>query len=179
METAQEVAPYITGRCIYLVGMMGSGKTTVGKILSEVLGYSFFDGDNLVEQAVGVASVAQIFKEHSDIFFRDNETEVLLDLSLMHRLVVATGGGAAIRPINWKYMKKHGITVWLDVPLEALATRIAAVGTDSRPLLHHDQLGDAYTKALARLSTLSKERGHAYTNADARVSVKNWYNNLP
>ncbi|XP_026446890.1 shikimate kinase 3, chloroplastic-like [Papaver somniferum] len=169
-KKAQEIAPYLTGRCIYLVGMMGSGKTTVGKILSEVLGYSFFDSDKLVEQAVGMTSVAQIFKEHSETFFRDNESEVLRELSLMHRLVVATGGGAVIRPINWKYMK-HGITVWLDVPLEALATRIAAVGTDSRPLLHHES-GDAYTKALARLSTLSQERGHAYTNADARVSLE-------
>ncbi|XP_026421186.1 uncharacterized protein LOC113317259 [Papaver somniferum] len=54
------------------------------------------------------------------------QSEVLRELSLMRRLVVATGGGAVIRPINWKYMK-HGITVWLDVPLEALATRIAGV----------------------------------------------------
>ncbi|OVA08103.1 Shikimate kinase/Threonine synthase-like 1 [Macleaya cordata] len=169
-KKAQEVAPYLSGRCIYLVGMMGSGKTTVGKILAEVLGYSFFDSDKLVEQAVGGTSVAQIFKEYSETFFRDNESEVLWDLSLMRRLVVATGGGAVIRPINWKYMKK-GITVWLDVPLEALARRIAAVGTDSRPLLHHES-GDAYTKALLRLSTLSDERREAYANADARVSLE-------
>ncbi|KAJ4953523.1 hypothetical protein NE237_030355 [Protea cynaroides] len=168
-EKAQEVGPHLNGRCIYLVGMMGSGKTTVGKILSEVLGYSFFDSDKLVEESVGVSSVAQIFKQYSENFFRDNETEVLRDLSSMHRLVVATGGGAVIRPINWKYMKR-GITVWLDVPLEALATRIAAVGTDSRPLLHGES-GDAYSKALLRLSTLFEERGEAYANADARVSL--------
>lgn len=63
-KKAQEAAQYLNGRCIYLVGMMGSGKTTVGKILSEVLGYSFFDSDKLVEQAVGATSVAQIFKDH-------------------------------------------------------------------------------------------------------------------
>ncbi|OVA17042.1 Shikimate kinase/Threonine synthase-like 1 [Macleaya cordata] len=167
---SQDVAPYMTGRCIYLVGMMGSGKTTVGKIISEVLGYSFFDSDKLVEQAAGGTSVAQIFKQYSESFFRDNESEVLRELSLMRRLVVATGGGAVIRPINWKYMKQ-GITVWLDVPLEALARRIAAVGTDSRPLLHNES-GDPYTKALLRLSTLSEERGEAYANADARVSLE-------
>eukprot|EP00262_Sarcandra_glabra_P002318 TRINITY_DN12592_c0_g1_i4.p1 TRINITY_DN12592_c0_g1~~TRINITY_DN12592_c0_g1_i4.p1 ORF type:complete len:273 (+),score=54.89 TRINITY_DN12592_c0_g1_i4:344-1162(+) len=172
-KKAQEVAPYIGGRCIYLVGMMGSGKTTVGKILSEVLGYSFFDSDKLVEQAAGGASVAQIFKEYSETFFRDNESAVLRDLSLMRRLVVATGGGAVIRPINWKYMKQ-GITVWLDVPLEALAQRIAAVGTDSRPLLHQEA-GDPYTKAYMRLTTLSEERGEAYANADARVSLQRMF----
>jgi len=167
---SEDVLPYLNGRCIYLVGMMGSGKTTVGKILSEVLGYSFFDSDKLVEQAVGIASIAQIFKEHSEAFFRDNESKVLRDLSSMHRLVVATGGGAVIRPINWKYMKQ-GITIWLDVPLDALARRIAAVGTDSRPLLHQGS-GDPYKKAFVKLTTLSEQRGKAYTNADARVSLE-------
>ncbi|KAF5200337.1 Shikimate kinase protein [Thalictrum thalictroides] len=167
---AQDVGPDLSGRCIYLVGMMGSGKTTVGKILSEVLGYSFFDSDKLVEQAVGATSVAQIFKQHSEKFFRDNESKVLGELATMRRLVVATGGGAVIRPINWKYMKQ-GITVWLDVPLEALARRIAAVGTGSRPLLHEGS-GDAYTQALKRLSHLSEERGEVYANADARVCLE-------
>ncbi|XP_072977501.1 shikimate kinase 3, chloroplastic-like [Typha angustifolia] len=168
---SEDVVLRLDGRCIYLVGMMGSGKTTVGKILSEVLGYSFFDSDKLVEQAVGVSSVAQIFKEHSEAFFRQNESNVLRDLSSMRQLVVATGGGAVIRPINWRYMKK-GITVWLDVPLEALARRIAAVGTASRPLLHEEP-GDPYTKALIRLSTLSEERGEVYANADVRVCLQN------
>ncbi|URD74962.1 Shikimate kinase [Musa troglodytarum] len=167
---SEEVLPYLSGRCIYLVGMMGSGKSTVGKILSEVLCYSFFDSDKLVEQAVGVSSVAQIFKDYSEAFFRDNESEVLKDLASMHRLVVATGGGAVIRPINWKYMKQ-GITVWLDVPLDALARRIAAVGTASRPLLHQEP-GDPYTKAFAKLTALSEERGKAYANAVARVSLE-------
>ncbi|GKV25281.1 hypothetical protein SLEP1_g34741 [Rubroshorea leprosula] len=89
----------------------------------------------------------------------------------MNQLVVSTGGGAVIRPINWKYMQK-GISVWLDVPLEALAERIAAVGTGSRPLLHNES-GDAYIKALKRLSSLWEERGEAYANANARVSLEN------
>ncbi|XP_010937052.1 shikimate kinase 3, chloroplastic [Elaeis guineensis] len=169
-KKSEDVLPYLNGRCIYLVGMMGSGKTTVGKILSEVLGYSFFDSDKLVEQAVGISSVAQIFKEHSEAFFRDNESKVLRDLSSMCRLVVATGGGAVIRPINWRYMKE-GISVWLDVPLDALARRIASVGTDSRPLLHQES-GDPYTKAFVKLTTLSEKRGKAYANADARVCLE-------
>ncbi|KAF8377232.1 hypothetical protein HHK36_030606 [Tetracentron sinense] len=144
------------------LGMMGSGKTTVGKILSEVLGYSFFDSDKLVvEQAVGGTSVSQIFKQYSESFFRDNESEVLWKLSLMRQLASCC---------HWKFMKQ-GVTVWLDVPLEALARRIAAVGTDSRPLLHQES-GDAYTKAFMQLSMLSKERDEAYANADARVSLE-------
>ncbi|KAL2616515.1 hypothetical protein AAZV13_08G131600 [Glycine max] len=141
---SQEIQPYLNGRCIYLVGMMGSGKTTVGKIMSQVLGYSFCDSDALVEEEVGGNSVADIFKQHGETFFRNKETEVLHKLSLMHQLVISTGGGAVTRPINWKYMHK-GVSVWLDVPVEALAQRIAAVGTNSRPLLHYEA-GDPYTR---------------------------------
>ncbi|CAM8880790.1 unnamed protein product [Rhodiola kirilowii] len=164
----QEILPYMGGRCIYLVGMMGSGKTTVGRILSDVLEYSFCDSDKMVEQAIG-ASVSEIFKLYGEGHFRDKESEELENLSTMKRLVVSTGGGAVVRRINWINMQK-GITVWIDVPLEALARRIAAVGTESRPLLHNES-GDAYTKALLRLNSLLKERGHAYANAHTRVSL--------
>lgn len=167
---SQDVLPYLHGRCIYLVGMMGSGKTTVGKILSQVLNYSFIDSDILVEESVDGTSVAEIFNLYGERFFRDKESEVLKKLSIMHRLVVSTGGGAVVRPINWKYMQ-NGISVWLDVPLEALAQRISAVGTDSRPLLHQGS-GDAYTKAFMRLSSLFEERSDAYANANARVSLE-------
>ncbi|GAV57405.1 SKI domain-containing protein [Cephalotus follicularis] len=168
---AKEIEQDLSGRCIYLVGMMGSGKTTVGKVLSQVLGFSFVDSDKLVEEAVNGTSVAEIFKLYGEGFFRDRETEALRQLSLLNRLVVSTGGGVVMRPINWGYMQK-GISVWLDVPLEALAQRIAAVGTHSRPLLHHES-GDPYRKALMRLSTLFEERGHAYAIANARVSLEN------
>ncbi|XP_010531416.1 PREDICTED: shikimate kinase 1, chloroplastic-like [Tarenaya hassleriana] len=168
---AEEVKPYLNGQSIYLVGMMGSGKTTVGKLMSKALGYSFFDCDTLIEQAMNESTVAEIFKHYGESFFREKETETLKKLSLMYRVVVSTGGGAVIRPVNWKYMHK-GISVWLDVPLEALAHRIAAVGTDSRPLLHQES-GDAYTVAFKRLSTIWEERGEAYTNANATVSLEN------
>ncbi|XP_057969920.1 shikimate kinase, chloroplastic isoform X2 [Malania oleifera] len=167
---SQEIVPYLNGRCIYLVGMMGCGKTTVGKILSELLGYSFVDSDALVEQSVGEISVAEIFKLYGEGFFREKESEILWDLSLRQQLVVSTGGGAVVWPINWEYMRK-GISVWLDVPLKALAQRIAAVGTNSRPLLH-DESGDAFEKTYWRLYTLLAERSEAYSNANARVSLE-------
>ncbi|KAK9942208.1 hypothetical protein M0R45_007886 [Rubus argutus] len=97
--------------------------------------------------------------------FRDKETEALRKLSSRHGLVVSTGGGVVIRPVNWKCMC-NGISVWLDVPLEALAQRLAAVGNDSRPLLHHRE-------TIMRLTSLFEERGDAYANANARVSLEN------
>ncbi|KAI9116939.1 hypothetical protein K1719_011938 [Acacia pycnantha] len=170
-NNSQDFEKHLNGRCIYLVGMMGSGKTTVGKILSEVLKYDFYDCDDVIEDEVGGTSVADIFKHCGESFFRDKETGVLKKLSVRDRLVIATGGGAVIRPINWKYMHK-GVSIWLDVPVEAMAHRITAVGTDSRPLLHNET-GDAYTQTLRRLSSLLDERFEAYANANARVSLEN------
>ncbi|KAL5539288.1 hypothetical protein UlMin_044018 [Ulmus minor] len=169
-KNSERVKPYLNGRCIYLVGMMGSGKTTVGKILSQVLGYSFSDSDTLVEHEAGGISVAEIFNHHGEGFFRAKETEVLQKLSLMNHFVVSTGGGAVIRDINWAYMQT-GVSVWLDVPLKALARRIAAVGTGSRPLLKHET-GDVYNKTLMRLSSLFEQRGESYAKANARVSLE-------
>lgn len=175
-KKAREVALCLNERCIFFVGMMGSGKTTVGKVLAEVLGYSFVDSDLYVEQAVGGESVTQIFNQFGEKYFRDNESEALRELSLMSRQVVATGGGAVIRPLNWHYMKQ-GVTIYLDVPLDTLARRIAAVGTNSRPLLHFDS-GDPYTRAFVGLFTLSKKRSDIYANADVKVSLHHLANKL-
>ncbi|PWA49559.1 shikimate kinase protein [Artemisia annua] len=169
-KKSEEIEPCLSGRCIYLVGMMGSGKTTIGQILSEVLGYSFFDCDKLIEQAAGGTAVADIFKHRGESYFRDNETEVLHKLSSMRRLVISTGGGAVIRPINWKYMQK-GVSIFIDVPLDALAKRLTAIGTASRPLLHHGS-GDAYTQTFKRLCKLWEERSEAYSNAQVTVSLE-------
>ncbi|KAK6938222.1 Shikimate kinase/gluconokinase [Dillenia turbinata] len=155
------------------------GKTTVGKILAEALGYSFVDSDKLVEQSIGGSSVSQIFSQYGETFFRDNESEELRKLSLGCKQVVATGGGSVVRPINWyggstdlpRYMKQ-GISVWIDVPLDILARRIAAVGTDTRPLLHFES-GDPYTQAFVGLFMISKKRSEQYANAVARVSLQN------
>ncbi|KAJ6413520.1 hypothetical protein OIU84_006340 [Salix udensis] len=133
--------------------------------------FSWSSSDTLVEQDVGVTTVAELFQIYGEDFFRDKETKALEKLSGVHRYVVSTGGGAVIRDENWTYMGK-GISVWLDVPLEELARRIAAVGTKTRPLLVNEQ-GDAYTKAFRRLSALFEQRYKAYENASARVSLEN------
>ncbi|KAL7590240.1 hypothetical protein Lser_V15G37170 [Lactuca serriola] len=160
----EKIGPYLDGRCIYLVGMMGSGKTTVGQILSEILGYSFVDSDKLIEEVVGGIAVADIFKLHGEKFFREKETEVLKKLSSMHGSVISTGGGAVVQPINWKYMQK-GVTIFLDVPLETLALRIVTVGTACRPLLH-DESGEAYVKKTGFL-VLAAEGGRVWGRSAA------------
>jgi shikimate kinase len=97
------------------------------------------------------------------------QSQALRELSLTSDLVVATGGGVVVQHQNWTYLR-NGITVWLDVPVPALAHRVTAVGTGTRPLLGGDCGG--YDQALARLSKIFEERGPAYANADITVSLQ-------
>eukprot|EP00250_Pteridium_aquilinum_P011950 c20409_g1_i1 orf=604-1575(-) len=169
---ASDIVSDLKGTCIYLVGMMGSGKTTVGKVLAEALEYNFIDSDKVLEEAAGGVTVAQLFKQQDEESFRDAETEVLKNLSCNGQLVIATGGGIVIRPVNWSYLR-YGVTVWLDVPLESLAERVVAVGMSSRPLLGRDSKGDSpYSQALHRLTSIYEERASYYANADATVCLQ-------
>eukprot|EP00270_Netrium_digitus_P008619 TRINITY_DN258_c0_g1_i1.p1 TRINITY_DN258_c0_g1~~TRINITY_DN258_c0_g1_i1.p1 ORF type:complete len:429 (-),score=82.45 TRINITY_DN258_c0_g1_i1:387-1643(-) len=182
----RELVADLRGASIFLVGMMGSGKTTVGKILANALGYCFFDSDALVEMAAGGASISQIFLENGEEAFRDAEAEAIAQLSTMGRLVVATGGGAVIRQSNWSHMR-DAITVWLHVPVPALASRVAAAGGGpGRPLLlpraewaalsaaayaASRSYQEIYDEALVRLQAIWYGRHRMYENADAKVSL--------
>eukprot|EP00271_Cylindrocystis_brebissonii_P015520 TRINITY_DN38433_c0_g1_i1.p1 TRINITY_DN38433_c0_g1~~TRINITY_DN38433_c0_g1_i1.p1 ORF type:complete len:393 (-),score=52.86 TRINITY_DN38433_c0_g1_i1:596-1774(-) len=186
---AEEMSAHLRGTSIFLVGMMGSGKSTVGKVLAEALGYCFFDSDSIVEEASGGSSVVQIFSESGEEAFREAEGQVLAQLSSMLRLVVATGGGAVMRGANWGSMRA-GVTVWLNVPVEVLAMRVAGSGASSRPILRDNFVSetsnqteqeqqprqaeedDSYKSALERLSLIFEERQALYCPADATVSLQ-------
>lgn len=171
-KKGSEIVSDLRGTCIYLVGMMGSGKSTVGKVLAEALGYHFIDSDKVIEEAAGGVSVAELFKQQDETSFRDAETQVLKQLCCNARLVVATGGGIVIRPENWSYLR-YGVTVWLDVPLKSLAERVVAAGMHSRPLLGGETKGKAaHSLALAKLTSIFEKRACCYENADVRVSLE-------
>lgn len=155
------VENFLQGVNLYLIGMMGSGKTTLGQVLANQLGYRFFDTDSLIEQLAG-QPVSEIFASSGEAEFRQLETQVLAELSAYTRLVVATGGGIILKRENWSYLR-HGIVVWLDVPIEQLQQRLQ---TDtSRPLL---QQGDLTT----RLETLLGQRQDLYDQADVRITYQ-------
>ncbi len=146
---------------LYLIGMMGSGKSTTGGLLAQTLGYQPFDSDTLITQLAGL-SINQIFAEQGEAEFRKLETQVLMELSAYTRLVVATGGGIVVRPGNWSHLHQ-GIVVWLDVPLENLWERIQA--DSSRPLLKTENPYET-------LKTLMQQRRHLYAQADVHTVVK-------
>ncbi|GAQ82646.1 shikimate kinase [Klebsormidium nitens] len=170
-EKAVGVAKALGGVNVYLVGMMGSGKSTIGKLLAERLQYRFFDCDEVIEGAVG-APVSQIFKENGEDTFRKLETEVLSQLARETRSVISTGGGAVLRKENWSSMH-YGISIFLQVPIQTLAKRVTKNGHASRPLLNGGDATDesAETKAFTRLSTIWKDRKAFYENADVTVSI--------
>jgi len=149
----------LEGLNLYLVGMMGAGKSAVGRPLAEALGYRFVDADTAIE-AVSGRPIPQIFAEQGEAGFRDLETAVIGQIATWHSLVVATGGGVVTRPENWGHMRQ-GVVIWLDAPAELLLARLDADPTP-RPLLQGDDRA-------ARLQALLQERRSLYHQADLQI----------
>ena len=150
----------LNGVSVFLIGMMGVGKTTIGQVLAKQLDYDFLDVDQFIEQATG-QSVTTIFAESGEPIFRQLETATLSQVSARLRRVVATGGGIVLAPENWSYLK-HGVIVWLDVPVEQLRDRLS--NDTARPLLQNHDLTD-------RLTQLSQARRSRYAQADIHIEV--------
>jgi shikimate kinase len=151
----------LQGLNIYLIGMMGSGKSTIGPLLAERLKYSFLDTDTIVEKLVG-QSIAEIFKTSGEAEFRSIETQVLAEVSAYTRSIVATGGGIAIARENWHHLHQ-GLVIWLDPTVDLLIARLQH-DTD-RPLLATSE--DLESK----LDQILTERRHRYAQADIRMSI--------
>jgi len=146
-------------RPIVLVGLMGVGKSTVGRRLARRLGLPFVDSDSAIEDAAG-ASAAEVFDRFGEADFRDGERRLVARLVEGERRVIATGGGAFVDPRTRELLKERALTIWLDAPVEVLAERTAR--RDTRPLL---RTGDPK----ATLARLGEERRPAYAEADIHI----------
>jgi shikimate kinase len=146
-------------RTIVLVGMMGAGKTAVGRRLAQALGWPFADADAEVERAAGT-TIANIFAEIGEPAFRQSERQVIARLLRHERKVLALGGGAFMDPSTRALVREHAFSVWLRADLEVLVRRTAR-RTD-RPLLQNADPRE-------RLQTLLDQRGPIYAEADVVV----------
>ncbi len=155
----EALAGRLAGLNVYLVGMMGAGKSAVGRPLAKALGYRFVDADAVLEQVAG-RSIAEIFASDGEEGFREMETAVLDRIAGWHSLVVATGGGVVSRPVNWGHLQQ-GVVVWLDAPEAVLLQRLAADPTP-RPLM-------ASADPAERLGALLAQRRPLYAQADLSV----------
>lgn len=118
---------------IFLVGPMGAGKTTIGKLLAKHLGRTFIDCDWYIAEQTG-ADIPWIFEKEGEVGFRDRETKALSELSAMPNVVMATGGGAVGRPEN-RQLIKQGLVIYLDASVD---TQLARTKKDkNRPLLQN------------------------------------------
>ena len=149
------------GRSLYLIGMMGSGKTSTGRPLAERLGYGFVDADAVIEQAAG-CTIPEIFERDGETGFREIESQVMSAICQRHSLVVATGGGVVTERSNWGLLHS-GIVIWLDVMRDQLLSRLKADAT-TRPLL---QTPDPE----AALDELLAQRKPLYAEADLTVVI--------
>lgn len=139
---------------IFLIGFMGSGKSTTGKKLAKRLGYAFVDTDKQIVQRLGM-SVNEIFDRLGEEKFRESEARLLHELLQKKNLVVSTGGGLPCRGNNMDRMNARGHTVYLKMKTEALYRRLAA-RKEKRPLIR--DLSDTQLKAFIRTTLLEREK---------------------
>jgi shikimate kinase len=166
-------------RRIFLVGMMGSGKTLIGKMLARELGWRFADTDYFVERRER-KRVSLIFKEKGEVYFRKVESLALKESAARSPCVVATGGGLVVKKDNRMWMRKKGVVVYLRVASGTLFDRMKKKGIAARPLLHGEHPRQA-------LILLRRAREKYYKEADflvsgsqpPRVVIKRILNRLP
>lgn len=118
---------------IFLIGFMGSGKSSFGRKLANNLGYEFYDMDGLVEEQVGM-TIREYFQEAGEQAFREKERSALQTTAFAENSVIATGGGAPCYSDNMDWMNKNGVTAFLSIPPKGLVERLAH-GRDKRPLI--------------------------------------------
>ncbi len=147
---------------LYLVGFMGSGKSTVGRVLADRLGWTFCDVDESIETAEH-HTIPEIFEQYGEERFRQIETEAVRTCVYRVRAgcptVAALGGGAFVREENYDLLEDHGVTIWLDCPLDIVRKRLE--GCQHRPLARDPD----------KLIELYKTRRAGYARADYRVEI--------
>ena len=148
---------------IVLIGLMGCGKTTIGKLLSEKTSMNLVDTDALIVEKAG-KSINNIFAEDGEPVFRDIEASVVKDVSEQTGLVVSTGGGAVIREKNIDNLQKNGVLFYLYAPAEELYERIKE--DTGRPLIKTEN-------PLGTLQTLLENREMFYMLADYKINTVN------
>lgn len=147
-------------RPVVLVGLMGVGKSTVGRKLAAMLELDFVDADEAIEQAATMR-VAEIFERFGEAHFRDGERRVIARLIEEGHGVIATGGGAFVNPLTRALILEKAIAVWLDSDLATLVERTGR--RNDRPLLQNGDRGEI-------LARLARERAPFYAEAPIRVT---------
>lgn len=144
-----------------LIGMMGAGKTSIGRALAGLSGRRHIDTDHLLQRRLG-RPIPQLFKIYGESTFRDHETSILKGLEPC-QAVVSTGGGIVLRPANWEQMRRLGTTIYIEADLVHLLARLGS-SKKRRPLLQFDNWQE-------RVAELLEQRRPLYEQADLTIKV--------
>jgi len=147
-------------RSVVLVGMMGAGKSSIGRRLAQRLGIAFVDADAEIEAAAGM-TIAEIFASYGEADFRSGEARVIARLLDQGQQVLATGGGAFMNPETRASVGQKGVSVWLKADFDVLMRRVKRRATADRPMLQGDPA--------QRIRHLMDERYPVYAEADVTV----------
>jgi shikimate kinase len=150
-------------RPIVLIGLMGTGKSTIGRRLASLLHLGFIDTDQEIEDAARL-SISEIFEKYGEAHFRDGERRVIARLLSENCGVLATGGGAFLNPETRRLILEKGLAVWLDCDIETLVERVSR--RDTRPLLKNGDPREILTR-------LQAERAPVYSEAQVHVMTSN------
>ena len=161
-STPKTLKEKLGGRNIFLIGMMGSGKSQTGPVLAKMINYAFVDTDDVIEKA-SKQSISSIFEKDGEKVFRDVEKKVLKEISQHHSLVIATGGGLVTLPENWGILHQ-GIVIWLDLDLKRSIKRLES-DQKRRPLLLGGVLAENF-------SQIYESRKPIYLESDLRIEVE-------
>ncbi|HYX07488.1 MAG TPA: shikimate kinase [Bacteroidales bacterium] len=157
---------------IFLIGFMGSGKTTAGKKLAKKAGFSFLDMDKEIEKKHNL-KVGQIFEERGEEIFRQFERDMLHEITVKDDMVVSTGGGVPCYYDNMEFMNNNGITVYLRLDPSSLVKRLEEAKTD-RPLIkdrNHQQLIEYVTSKLAEREEYYNQASHVIDARNLKIST--------
>lgn len=149
---------------VALIGFMGSGKSSVGRLVAQRLGFQFVDTDRIVIKNTG-RQITEIFQEHGESFFRDQERLALESLCSQERLVIATGGGIVTRAENVALLREVAFVVWLTVSEEVIFERVSR--TNKRPLLQTENPRKTISTLLAQRSPLYENAAHFVVETSA------------
>jgi shikimate kinase len=149
-------------RSVVLIGMMGAGKTSIGRRLANILGLPFLDADAEIEKAANL-TIPEIFEHYGETHFREGEKRVIARLLTEGPAVIATGGGAYMSPETRERCHEAGITVWLKADVPVMLERVRK--KDNRPLL-------AGADPEARMRSLLAEREPVYALADITIASR-------
>lgn len=154
---------------IYLVGMMGSGKTVTGKVLASLTGYRFVDLDRVIESEQQT-TISSLFETKGELFFRGLETEALKAAAQGNRQVISTGGGIVLRPENREAMKHSGTVVFLETALPWLLKRLR--GSTDRPLLKTPEWSSRVEQLVEERLPLYKEAASISVTTDGKTAAQ-------